>query len=343
MNEEQCNDGLGTPHLFNKCVMYGSTCMTRCEVGESDVGGVLLGGGPCVLEDTEEGESYCLSRETETEVGIGIGIGDGCDEMPNMRYCEDSGLLLGVRGMCSWIKAEGVERCIEKDKSERCDYYSTMSGCEKTINGETCVWIKKWETYECVEENEADWCEYYINSDDCKMTKGGRLCMWVGECREYEENCSDIGDVTNESECENYNSKRGTCFYNGNWTVGSSDIKCSDVVDITECSDLFEDSVCMDANNDIYPNLMINININSSSSLDIYYSYCEWDEIRKKCVIKREVGCKEVGMEICDTTYGCTIINGIVYSFTFYYYCNYYLTLLFLKSIIFFLLDEDDE
>jgi hypothetical protein len=115
----------------------------------------------------------------------------------------------------------------------------------------------------------------------------GAACIWMieddvgssGKCVQV-ENCSDLIGIKNGSQCNDYSSLKGNCFFNGNVKVNNTEVKCFDVVDVVRCGDILEMGLCVHAKKDTYPNLTID-SLSSPSTI-----YCTWEGGNETCVSK---------------------------------------------------------
>jgi hypothetical protein len=149
-------------------------------------------------------------------------------------------------------------------------------------------------------------------------------CMWVGKddddrdayigkCVDFiPEYCLDVKNIRNGTECNNHNSMKGKCFFNGDVETSDSEGRCSDVEDVMECGDLKEFMLCSYATKEIYPNLIIDPSSTNSTF------YCIWDVEAKFCFSKKSfkggLRCEEIGIDVCDRMEACAVIAGFFLS-----------------------------
>jgi hypothetical protein len=118
------------------------------------------------------------------------------------------------------------------------------------------------------------------------------VCRW--EQKEFENvsrNCNCEGEpilencplkmVKSTSDCSSLLSAKGSCFYNNNSDTESGMFVCADVLDITECGEIFNDTSCIYARKHTFRNL------NSNSSISRAVFLCLWDVENRICRSKR--------------------------------------------------------
>jgi hypothetical protein len=173
-----------------------------------------------------------------------------------------------INGGCWWngeiegsgycLSLENEYKCVELE-SFLCGKYETMFPSLNVVDG-SCFFNGYLKLNEqkgfCTAMGEIDQCtDIYTNNETDEAEHycddGGNIfngiinnmkCGWVetntgleeGECV---SECYDI-HIKNGTECGNYLSPKGQCFFNGDIQDSIIDLKCSDVVDITKCGDI---------------------------------------------------------------------------------------------------------
>jgi hypothetical protein len=144
----------------------------------------------------------------------------------------------------------------------------------------------------------------------------GTGCIWViddddgnvGKCVQM-ESCSDLIRIKNGSQCSDYSSPEGSCFFNGDSQVNNTEVRCSNVVDVMRCGDILDVMVCIYAKKDTFPNLIID-SLSSSSTM-----YCVWEGEKNACVsrnsFKAGMQCIELGIDFCERFEGCAVVGGM--------------------------------
>jgi hypothetical protein len=111
------------------------------------------------------------------------------------------------------------------------------------------------------------------------------------------KSCFDLIGIKNGSQCNDYSSPKGDCFFNGNVQINNAKVKCSDVADVMRCGDILEMGLCMYAKKDMYPNLIIDF-LSSPSTM-----YCMWETTSEICVAKNSfkggLECNKFGIDVC--------------------------------------------
>jgi hypothetical protein len=76
-------------------------------------------------------------------------------------------------------------------------------------------------------------------------------------------------------------SAKGSCFYNNYFDTELGMFVCADVLDITECAEIFKDTSCIYARKHTFQNL------ESNSSISPAVFLCLWDVENKTCRSKK--------------------------------------------------------
>jgi hypothetical protein len=197
-----------------------------------------------------------------------------------------------------------------------CFYNGDKNGRELSENG--CYSVR--EIKECMDihTNDVLRMEKYI-CDDAKDIFGLRGCRWVaeeddsinGKCvNSVVESCSDLKEIKNGSQCDDYNSTKGKCFFNGDVQINNTEVRCSDIIDVIKCEDILEMGLCMYAKKDTYPNLIIDYSLSSPSTI-----YCIWESENETCISKNSfksvTQCKDLNTDFCERFEGCVVVGGI--------------------------------
>jgi hypothetical protein len=160
--------------------------------------------------------------------------------------------------LCVWISS--TSRC-ETVKSS-CNAVVEENICETSgsvVNENRvlvkCVWIS---TQKCIIEQTAEKCNYYQSANACSSTISGMSCAWSNLSTEISSgSCDDVPSCTflgASKTCENLLSAKGKCFFNGNISSINSSSRCSDIGDVTSCTDLKSKPLCENATKNTYPN-----------------------------------------------------------------------------------------
>jgi NADH:ubiquinone oxidoreductase subunit 3 (subunit A) len=283
----------------------------------SNIKGLTIDVEPCFYNYfSDDGGLHCVTTESVTNkqcsnIKTNKNVGD--DSGP--KYCDNAQLLFKIGGEsgfgCEWelSKNECVNAILEGDGfPESCSEYSSADSCNYHLikNGDSCFWnsIESDENENsCVGVSDVKACEEIctndlsgINTYFCagKVITESRseMCKWgVSDetishgcnCEgvDIPENCTLL-NVSSPTECKQLISEKGKCFYNGD-----SDDKvigvgiCSDIGDITECSDILDGGLCTYAKKHTYYNL----ENYSSSSTAIFL--CLWNTEESICQSKK--------------------------------------------------------
>jgi hypothetical protein len=268
------------------------------------------GGFHCI---TAESMMYMECRNVKTNKNVGDGNGP--------KYCDNAQLLFKIGGGngfgCKWEddKNECVDFILEGESfPESCSEYTSADSCNYHLikNGSSCFWNSiesdENENY-CIGVEDIKACEdictndlsgintYFCNGNTLDTESRSEICKWgVGGRESISSSCNCEGvdipencmllNVSSPTECKQFISKKGKCFYNGDDDDDDdddvSDIGvCTDIGDITECSHISDQGLCTYAKKHTYFNLE---NYSSSSTTSFL---CLWNAEENICQSKK--------------------------------------------------------
>jgi large-conductance mechanosensitive channel len=283
--------------------------MTLCK-DYSNIEGLTIDVEPCFYNHfSDVNEFHCITAESVMDTqcrNIETNKNIGLDEK-GPKLCDNAQLLFKINGEngvgCEWD--EHYNKCVDAilDNNylpEYCSDYNSSESCNYHMikNGSSCFWnsvdsgenenfcMRVGEVGDCVEictNDISGFNTYFCNGNTIITDTKSEMCRWDAEkgetfergcnCEgmEIPENCSLL-NVTSLSQCKNFTSERGKCFYNGdNLNEGSGFGICSNIDDIRECEQFLYQPLCTYAKKHTYHNL------ESYSSISREIFLCFWN------------------------------------------------------------------
>jgi NADH:ubiquinone oxidoreductase subunit 3 (subunit A) len=282
-----------------------------------NIEGLTIVDEPCFFNGVDEKELSCRSVESVMKRSCDvIKTNERVDVGGGPRYCDNALLIFGMNGDdgmgCVWDETNSckslledeiliLESCDEYKSVEECNYHTRKDGVECFWNGDgmndedMCVSVEEIENCSVICTNDISGINaHYCDGKAMDSGSTSEMCKWEESGEETNKNCNCDGvtieencglmKATSGSDCKKLKSLKGGCFFNGNSneSVGT-EIKCTDISDVTECEFLRDDVLCTYAKKSIYTNL----ETNSSSGLMTFL--CIWDVETRVCKSK-EIG-----------------------------------------------------
>jgi NADH:ubiquinone oxidoreductase subunit 3 (subunit A) len=264
----------------------------------SNIKGLTIDIEPCFYNYFDDiGGFYCATvssvMNTRCEnIKTNKNVGDN----NGPKYCDNAQFLFKIDGKgfgCKWKTNECIDAVLEEDDlPEDCSGYMKNESCNYHITrkGKSCFWnpVKNDEndTF-CTEVDDIEACDnictndlsgintYFCNGNFVITDSTSEMCRWgiaseeifSGGCYcegvDIPEKCTLL-NVSSPSECKQFISVKGKCFYNGDDDDEVMGIGvCIDIGDIMECGDFLDQTLCMYAKKHTYYNLE---NYSSASS-----------------------------------------------------------------------------
>jgi hypothetical protein len=164
-----------------------------------------------------------------------------CGVIKDWNKCES--VELSEKRKCVWGRDSfGNGMCVPKD-SLKCDDYLSSIGCLWGVTDKSELMICRW-------DEQTNQC---YNSEGCEFIR-------------------EEGKI-----CEEYVSKKGGCFFNGEGVITTAGKTCSNIIDIKSCSEFLFPTLCILADKSLYTQLFGNSR-----------NPCIWDVEKQECISKKE-------------------------------------------------------